>query len=427
MDFLKGYKTYLAGIGLIIYAIGGTLLGLAGEELGIPIEKGIELFLMGLGILGLRAKLERPSVPKIVPDKREPGTDHLHLWPLLLICALPMSSMAATISGPGQVSVCSGLVRLSTTTTAEHYTEWEIVNPRSMDAVIYNDGRSMAFAAPAKAGTVTILLLDVWNEPEGGIRVETTYHDIVVVGTGPSPPPDPVDPVDPVDPIDPVDPVDPIDPVDPDDRPLPPIPSNLTGIARTAFVSVGTVPGSKRHLTPAVADTFSSVAASIAAGTTRTVDAAKSEIAERLNATLVTDNDQEAWLQWRVNIGTKLDELAAVGFLRTAADYGEQYRNVEKGLRATISQEKPMPRPGTTPQPYVPPTPLPSQQPTTSKEPFEPGNVPKTPDDFYLVRINGKRYAKDRSTGETYPVDEATKSFCIKDQDGHEQCFVISE
>ena len=60
---LTGYKTYVAGGALIVYAAVATYFGIAtpGEAVGY--------FSAGLGLIGIRSKLEDITLPKNVTDK----------------------------------------------------------------------------------------------------------------------------------------------------------------------------------------------------------------------------------------------------------------------------------------------------------------------------------------------------------------------
>ena len=60
---LTGYKTYIAGGALIAYAVVSTYFGLS-----TPGE-AVAYFSSGLGLIGIRAKLEDITLPKNVTDK----------------------------------------------------------------------------------------------------------------------------------------------------------------------------------------------------------------------------------------------------------------------------------------------------------------------------------------------------------------------
>ena len=61
---LTGYKTYVAGGALIAYAAVSTYFGIStpGEAVGY--------FSAGLGLIGIRSKLEDIALPKNVTDNR---------------------------------------------------------------------------------------------------------------------------------------------------------------------------------------------------------------------------------------------------------------------------------------------------------------------------------------------------------------------
>jgi len=56
-----GWKGILAGIGLMLFALVGAILGQVGFEssISMDITKALTLFLEGLGILGIRVALNR--------------------------------------------------------------------------------------------------------------------------------------------------------------------------------------------------------------------------------------------------------------------------------------------------------------------------------------------------------------------------------
>lgn len=56
MNFLSGYKTYLAGIGLMLKALVGVLLHFADPSNALALDIGAAYndFMTGLGLVGLR-------------------------------------------------------------------------------------------------------------------------------------------------------------------------------------------------------------------------------------------------------------------------------------------------------------------------------------------------------------------------------------
>lgn len=55
-----GKKGYISGLGLIIYALGSVVLRftMPEAEIGADLDSSFKLFMEGLGIIGLRAKLD---------------------------------------------------------------------------------------------------------------------------------------------------------------------------------------------------------------------------------------------------------------------------------------------------------------------------------------------------------------------------------
>lgn len=56
MAFLEGYKTYIAGFGLIAVAVVGALLHFAdpANAMAMPLDVALTKLLEGLGLVGLR-------------------------------------------------------------------------------------------------------------------------------------------------------------------------------------------------------------------------------------------------------------------------------------------------------------------------------------------------------------------------------------
>lgn len=60
MNFLSGKKTLISGFGLMLLAVLQVVLGKLGyAEYGINFEQGIQMFLSGLGILGIGHKIQK--------------------------------------------------------------------------------------------------------------------------------------------------------------------------------------------------------------------------------------------------------------------------------------------------------------------------------------------------------------------------------
>lgn len=60
---LKGYKAYLAGFGSILYGVGGAYVGLHGPG------EVVAYSVAGLGLIGIRQKMNDLSLPQSVVDK----------------------------------------------------------------------------------------------------------------------------------------------------------------------------------------------------------------------------------------------------------------------------------------------------------------------------------------------------------------------
>lgn len=59
-NFLNGFKTKMAAVGLMIYALGGFAVGHLAPDVGIALTgaEAYKLFLTGLGFLGVKMAIE---------------------------------------------------------------------------------------------------------------------------------------------------------------------------------------------------------------------------------------------------------------------------------------------------------------------------------------------------------------------------------
>jgi hypothetical protein len=67
LDFLDGYRTYLAGAGAIIMGIALVVLAAAGDPRG-SIEQGVSAILAGLAIIGGGGKIDK-LIETVSPSK----------------------------------------------------------------------------------------------------------------------------------------------------------------------------------------------------------------------------------------------------------------------------------------------------------------------------------------------------------------------
>ena len=100
---------------------------------------------------------------------------------VLLSC---QPSAGARILGPTAVEKNGGLVRLTAVSEEDvgllgHRLDWIMISPRNGDWQTYADGQAIVFAAPSKAQTVSVMLIDTWTD-DNGIQMARSVADVVV-------------------------------------------------------------------------------------------------------------------------------------------------------------------------------------------------------------------------------------------------------
>lgn len=304
------------------------------------------------------------------------------------LCAAALC-LSAEITGPSEVETCSGLVELSIQPQQNHTYEWLLIEPDTLRTLTWPDQSRLVFAAPKKAGTVRVALVDVLvdrgPDPTAAaalpkVVVEICKHVVRVTGQDGDGDGDEDD--------------------DGDDKPVKSVKARIIYESRTVGPHWGDVVNDLR------ADPVAPLRL-IDVDTADPIDAEYARKADVKNGpVLILDDD---------------DDPAQVTFLGPCPMSPKHPDGTRDTIAAFIDR---FTAAGTFSQPS---SGAPTEDVRLEDVAPVPAAIEKEPEvsDFLVETHDGMRYGVNQKTGDMWPVDEAAGTFCVA-WEGGTKCFTVT-